>query len=276
MSEHWQDRVPLGKTIEYVSGYDPSLLCGVPRAAARAPLGVGEGPLPFVGVDVWTAYELSWCLPDGKPVVRLGEFRIPCDSVCLVESKSLKLYLNALNSQCFTDDEMVRELIAADLSRVAGAPVQVQLWKLDEAPPISILSPGECLDDLPLSGMAGAPDAALLQVDQARQERVTLHSHLLRSCCPVTGQPDWGTVIIEYQGPCIDRSALLSYIVSFREHPEFHEQCVERMFLDIQSRYQPVHLAVYARYLRRGGLDINPFRASDASLAPSVGRLIRQ
>ncbi len=272
----WHDELPLGKHTDYVSSYDAELLCGVPRAIPRAELNLGAGALPFVGVDVWTAYEVSWLQSDGKPVVAVAEFHVPCDSPCLIESKSLKLYLNSLNLSVFDSWDAVASLVAADLTQAAGAPVEVQLKRLDQLVNEGVQSPGgESLDGYPLLVRADAPAPDLLAVDAGRQEAVRLCSDLLRSRCPVTGQPDWASVIIDYQGPAIDRSALLAYIVSFREHAEFHEQCVERMFVDITRRCGPSRLMVYARYLRRGGLDINPMRASEAMTLP-VLRLSRQ
>lgn len=272
----WHSELPLGKQTDYVANYDASLLCGVPRSIPRAELALAHGVLPFVGVDVWTAYELSWLQPDGKPAVAVGEFVVPCDSPCLIESKSLKLYLNSLNLSVFASWEEVAALIARDLGEAAGAPVQVVLKSLRQVAAEGLRAPeGESLDIWPLARQAIAPDPELLVVDKARQESVRLYSDLLRSRCPVTGQPDWASVVIDYEGPAIDRSGLLAYIVSFREHAEFHEQCVERMFTDISRRCMPSSLAVYARYLRRGGLDINPLRASAPPDVPFL-RLARQ
>lgn len=270
----WHDSLPLGKHSDYVSRYEPGLLCGVARSLPRGALGA---QVEFHGVDVWTAHELSWLQPGGKPVVAVGEFVVPCHSPQLIESKSLKLYLNSLNLTEFESWEAVRACLADDLSRVAGAPVAVRLKTIQQVAEEGIQAPSaEDLDVCTLTGCASAPAPGLLVVDPRRIERVRLRSDLLRSLCPVTGQPDWGSVLFEYEGPAIDRSGLLSYIVSFREHAEFHEQCVERMFVDITRRCSPVSLSVYARYLRRGGLDINPFRSSVAGLTPPVIRLSRQ
>jgi 7-cyano-7-deazaguanine reductase len=267
---------PLGKTTRYADRYDPSLLFPIPRAQKRMEIGVME-PLPFSGVDIWNAYELSWLDPRGKPQVALAEFRVPAHSPNIVESKSFKLYLNGF-SQEKTELPGLRETLARDLSAAAGAPVDVQL----SAPSARVHAiadlAGELIDDLPLAITDyGPPRAAYLSADHnAAPAQETLLSHLLRSNCPVTGQPDWGSVQIAYRGAPIDREGLLRYLVSFRTHNEFHEQCVERIFVDLMARCAPTSLSVYARYTRRGGLDINPFRSTDAAAVPGNPRGARQ
>ena len=269
--------LPLGKTTDYAAGYDPGLLCPVPRRPKREELGL-TAELPFHGVDIWNAYELSWLDPKGKPVVALGEFRVPCASPNLIESKSLKLYLNSLNQERFAVPGQARERIAADLQQAAGVPVAVTLF----APPafaggeLAIL-PGRCIDDLDIEVTTYTLSPQLLagSADPSRPVAEELHSHLLKSNCLVTRQPDWGSVLVRYRGGRIDPAALLRYLVSFRQHNEFHEQCVERIFVDLKRYCAPERLTVYARYTRRGGLDINPFR-SDFEAAVDNLRLPRQ
>ena len=258
------DNLPLGKATVYTSEYDPGLLCPIPRRLKRDELGL-PAILPFHGVDIWNAYELSWLTPYGKPVVAMGEFRLPCESPNLIESKSIKLYLNSLNQTRFADFEAVRALLSQDLGGAAGAPVDVGLISAAEFATAAFTTlPGDCLDDLDISIDRYALHASLLKdaADPQHSVAETLHSHLLKSNCLVTSQPDWGSVLIRYQGGKIDREALLRYLISFRQHNEFHEQCVERIFCDLMRFCQPQQLTVYARYTRRGGLDINPFRSN--------------
>ncbi|MCC5811471.1 MAG: NADPH-dependent 7-cyano-7-deazaguanine reductase QueF [Ectothiorhodospiraceae bacterium] len=257
----WENKAPLGKAADYDRGYDPGLLFSIPRAEGRARIGL-VGDLPFSGGDTWNAWELSWLDARGKPEVAWGEFRVPADSPSIIESKSLKLYLNGLNQASFDSQQAVQNLIAEDLSRAAGGPVTVALRAPDDWPQALAQPQGECLDGLDVAIRHYHPEPALLALrsDGVAERRV--FSRLLRSRCPVTGQPDWGGVDIRYRGPEIDPAGLLAYIVSFRQHQDFHEQCVERMFLDIQQRCHPERLTIHARYLRRGGLDINPFRTS--------------
>lgn len=256
---------PLGKSTEYVDQYQPSLLFPIPRERA--------GMATFDGVDIWNAWELSWLTPSGKPVVAVGEFRIPANSPNLIESKSFKLYLNSLNQTVFESFAAVQEVVERDLSAVAGAPVTLLLTGLERDYPAA--PQALCVDDLDVAITAYQPDASLLQAGVESWEG-WLCSHLLKSNCPVTSQPDWGSVYIWYKGPRIDEASLLAYVVSMRQHQGFHEQCVERMFTDIQQRCAPEQLVVYARYVRRGGLDINPFRASFAGVEAPNFRLIRQ
>ena len=274
---HPAEHSPLGKSSEYVDHYRPELLYPIPRAPKWAELGLQAGQLPYQGVDYWNCYELSWLLPSGKPVVAIGEFAIPADSPNIIESKSFKLYLNSLNQTVFADAQAVREALRRDLSAVAGAPVGVRVRSLDEVGEEGVARlPGRCIDalDVEITGY-DHPRPELLRCDPQRQVEECLHSHLLKSNCPVTGQPDWGSVVVDYQGPALDPASLLAYLISFRQHRDFHEQCVERIFLDLQRLLQPRRLTVYARYVRRGGLDINPYRSSEA---PQVDnrRLVRQ
>ena len=268
---------PLGKTTAYRADYAPELLFPIPRQLKRDELGIRADALPFVGEDLWNAYELSWLTPGGKPAVALASFRVPADSPRLIESKSFKLYLNSLNQTVFADRAAVRATLAADLSAAAGAPVSVDITPLSEKPAVTVGYPAGCLlDDLDIACTHYQPAPELLGVTAGAEVEETLYSHLLKSNCLVTGQPDWAMVVIRYRGRPIDRAGLLRYIVSFRNHNEFHEQCVERIYCDIRRHCQPAALAVHARYTRRGGLDINPFRSSGGFPAPDNTREARQ
>ncbi len=253
---------PLGRSTTYRSDYAPELLFPIPRQDKRDELGLTPATLPFSGFDLWNAYELSWLNPKGKPVVAIGTFRVPAETPRLIESKSLKLYLHSLNQSHFGNAAEVQALIARDLSVAAGGPVVVALETLDQRPVRSAGYPqGVLLDTLDVAIDTYRPTPELLSAPGPVVSE-TLYSHLLKSNCLVTGQPDWAMAVVRYTGPAINREGLLRYIISFREHNEFHEQCVERMFCDILTRCQPTSLAVWARYTRRGGLDINPFRSS--------------
>lgn len=268
---------PLGKSSSYCTDYAPGLLFPIDRAPKRAELGIHD-VLPFVGEDLWNAYELSWLNPRGKPVVALARFRVPATSPRLVESKSLKLYLNSFNGTRFADLQAVSEAITRDLSAATGATVDVAIRTLDTHPLRELAyAEGELIDALDIDISDYLLRADVLRVDPARAPvNETLVSQLLKSNCLVTGQPDWGTVVIRYSGQPIDRQSLLRYIVSFRDHNEFHEQCVERIFTDLRRYCAPQRLAVWARYTRRGGLDINPFRADPGEPLPGNYGDIRQ
>ncbi len=268
---------PLGKPTEYRATYAPELLYPIPRQLKRDELGIDSASLPFVGEDLWNAYELSWLNTKGKPQVAVATFRVPADSPNLVESKSLKLYLNSFNQTAFADAAAVEAALVGDLSAAAGAPVSVAIALLTGRPPAAVGYPeGVLLDDQDIACDTYQPAPELLATVAGDEIEETLYSHLLKSNCLVTGQPDWAMVVIRYRGRPIDRAGLLRYIVSFREHNEFHEQCVERIFCDISRQCGPAALAVYARYTRRGGLDINPFRSSGEFSAPDNTREIRQ
>jgi 7-cyano-7-deazaguanine reductase len=268
----------LGRDVGYPRGYDATLLFPIARADGRASLGLAaDGALPFVGNDRWHAYEVSWLDQRGKPAVATLTITVPADTPNLVESKSLKLYLNAFNATRFADAAEVRARIAADLSRVAGGPVRVEGGQPPMASGADDAGAGFLLDALDIDIAAyGPPDASLLVADAGEPVAETLRSDLLKSNCPVTGQPDWASVRIAYAGPRIDRAGLLRYLVSFRDHAEFHEQCVERIFADVMARCAPRTLSVEARYTRRGGLDINPWRATPGLPQPAVLRDERQ
>jgi 7-cyano-7-deazaguanine reductase len=266
---------PLGKPAAYGERYDPGLLFPIERAPQRSALGL-VGPLPFSGVDLWTAYELSWLDPRGKPEVAIGHFGVPAESPRIVESKSLKLYLNSFSQTPFESAAAVARTIAADLGRAFGAEVAVSLAAPSEFARLRLDElAGESVDELPVDVRDYSPRPDLLAAGgDVVQE--ALVSQLFKSNCPVTGQPDWGSVQLRYRGPRIDRAGLLRYLVSFRQHTGFHEHCVERIFVDVRSRCRPEQLTVYARFSRRGGIDINPFR-SDWEAPPSTGvRTARQ
>ena len=267
----------LGKTTDYRDVYDASLLQGVPRSLNRDPLGLHADSLPFHGADIWTLYELSWLNAKGLPQVAVGHVELSHETVNLVESKSFKLYLNSFNQTRFANWEAEQETLERDLSACAQGKVTVALYRLDEVEgqPIAHFH-GSCIDNQDIEIESYQFNADYL--DGAAGQKVvqeTLVSHLLKSNCLITHQPDWGSVQIQYRGPQIDREKLLRYLVSFRHHNEFHEQCVERIFNDILRFCAPESLSVYARYTRRGGLDINPWR-SNTDFVPAIGRLVRQ
>ncbi|HWS27001.1 MAG TPA: NADPH-dependent 7-cyano-7-deazaguanine reductase QueF [Xanthomonadales bacterium] len=267
----------LGRAVEHEPAYSPELLMPIARASARTELGIGAS-LPFVGSDRWTGFELSWLEPDGKPRVAVLRACVPADSPNLIESKSFKLYLNSYARERIAGVDQVRQRIAADLSAAAGGAVAVELLLPQDWPQLAPAAlPGVCIDDLDIAiDHSGSLQAAALGADVSERVEETLVSHLLKSNCPVTGQPDWASVVIDYRGPRIDRAGLLRYLVSFRDVREFHEQCVERIFLDLSQRCAPEFLAVEARYTRRGGLDINPYRASSGAPGIADRRTWRQ
>lgn len=276
MSEHL-NAIPLGKATVYPDQYAPELLFPVPRRLKRDELHIST-PLPFYGEDVWNGYELSWLNMRGKPVVALAVFRFPCATEFLVESKSFKLYLNSLNQSRFSDFAQVQGLLRSDLSAVAGGSVGVELLAVDDIAKCQVqrLS-GQCIDDcdIDIVHYQHQPELLIAAADQSKFTNETLYSHLLKSNCLITSQPDWASVWIDYSGGRIDHAALLAYLISFRQHNEFHEQCVERIFVDLMHYCQPEKLTVYARYTRRGGLDINPWRSTHLAVAPNW-RLSRQ
>ncbi|MCU6682617.1 NADPH-dependent 7-cyano-7-deazaguanine reductase QueF [Leclercia sp. H6W5] len=267
----------LGKTTAYRDIYDASLLQGVPRSLNRDPLGLKADNLPFHGGDIWTLYELSWLNARGLPQVAVGHVELDYTSVNLVESKSFKLYLNSFNQTRFDSWDAVQHTLERDLSACAQGKVTVALYRIDEleGQPIAHFH-GTCIDEQDIEIDTYQFDTAWLENSASGNVvKETLVSHLLKSNCLITHQPDWGSVQIQYRGAKIDREKLLRYLVSFRNHNEFHEQCVERIFNDILHFCQPEALSVYARYTRRGGLDINPWR-SNTDFVPAIGRLVRQ
>lgn len=268
----------LGKTSEYKSSYDASLLQGVPRSLNRDELQLSDDNLPFVGFDLWNLYELSWLNSKGKPVVATGVVKVPVDSTNLIESKSFKLYLNSFNQTKFDSLAEVQKVLSRDLSQCADKQVSVELnSNLDKFSDKLGSFQGICLDDLDIEIDNYQLTPELLQ-DISSEERVTetLYSHLLKSNCLITSQPDWASVAISYTGNKLNREKLLRYLISFRQHNEFHEQCVERIYCDIMKFAQLESLSVYARYTRRGGLDINPLRATSNQAPYNNTRLLRQ
>uniref|UniRef100_UPI004047C3FC NADPH-dependent 7-cyano-7-deazaguanine reductase QueF n=1 Tax=Rheinheimera sp. TaxID=1869214 RepID=UPI004047C3FC len=267
----------LGQITAYADQYDASLLQAVSRSLGRDDIGLNGDALPFVGHDIWHGYELSWLNSKGKPMVALATFVVPFDSPNLIESKSFKLYLNSFNQSRFTDLGQVYRHLQQDLSACAGKTVKVSLHNVNEIMAFQpTWIPGRCIDDLDIEITQYQYDASLLKTQpdgDVVEEK--LHSHLLKSNCLITSQPDWASVYIHYKGQALDHAALLRYLISFRSHNEFHEQCVERIFSDLWRIAQPSFLAVYARYTRRGGLDINPWRASEPCSPPAI-RLSRQ
>jgi 7-cyano-7-deazaguanine reductase len=268
---------PLGKPTVYHEDYEPGLLFAIARAAARQTIGVPT-PLPFFGTDIWNGYELSWLNPRGKPQVAVATFLVPAESPNLIESKSFKLYLASFAQTRMESVELLRDTLRRDLSACCGASVQVRLTLAYEFGKLQLDElAGLSLDRLDLDTDIYQPDASLLRAEtQQAPVDETLVSNLLKTNCPVTGQPDWGSVQIRYVGAPIDQAGLLRYIISYRQHTGFHEQCVERIFMDIAQRCRPVKLAVYARYTRRGGLDINPFRTNFNLPLPDNERTARQ
>ncbi|MEJ8823446.1 NADPH-dependent 7-cyano-7-deazaguanine reductase QueF [Variovorax humicola] len=274
----------LGRRSAYVDQYDASQLFPIARATQREAMGIVAGALPFFGADLWTGFELSWLNARGKPQLAIAHFTIPCETPNIIESKSFKLYLNSFNSTVFASADAVRDRLRADLSeatwrgsdRSGGIGVRLVLPDAFDQEPVHELD-GLNLDRLDIECVHYQPAPGLLSADQNEVHvNETLSSRLLKSNCLVTGQPDWGSVQIRYSGAPIDQAGLLAYIVSFRNHNEFHEPCAERMFIDIWQRCKPTKLAVYARYTRRGGLDINPFRTSWPQALPGNIRTARQ
>jgi 7-cyano-7-deazaguanine reductase len=273
----------LGKATPYIDQYDPTLLFPIPRIGKREEIGVPT-TLPFLGADLWTAYEVSWLNARGKPQVAIAHITVPCETPNIIESKSFKLYFNSFNNTKFADAAEVLARLRADLAQAA--------WRgsgKTGSVGVRLLSP-ELFDQEPIHEMDGlnidrlevecthytpAPELLTAAFDEKPVDEV-LTSHLLKSNCLVTGQPDWGSVQIAYSGPQIDQAGLLQYLVSFRNHNEFHEQCVERIYMDIWRRCKPAKLTVYARYTRRGGLDINPWRTSHPQALPANVRTARQ
>ena len=285
---HAAGDAPLGRATPYPTAYDPGQLYAIPRAENRQTLGLTSGALPFHGDDVWNAYEVSWLGSGGKPEARAAQLRFPCASPTIVESKSLKLYLNSLNQHRFDSPEHARSQIETDLSRAAGAPVPVRFFTTTElearafADGRAKTGQSRCLDALnvTVTHYNRAPQLlrrASTAKDEAHATSIagTLYTDLFKSTCPVTGQPDWASVFVEYEGPEIDAAGLFAYLISYRNEQDFHEHCVEQIFTDLNERCAPERLTVYACFLRRGGLDINPFR-SNFQASPEFLRAARQ
>lgn len=263
----------LGAETHYPEAYDPGLLVSIPRAEGRAQLSLSR---PMYGCDIWTGYELSWLNARGKPRVAVAEFRVDASSTSIVESKSFKLYLNSLNQETFSSEETLLSCLQKDLSAGFGGEVSIDIKSLENpiASPLQGFN-GVCIDELDIECKDYAPNPLLLATESESVADETLYSHLLKTNCPVTGQPDWASVAVTYSGARINREGLLQYLVSYRQHQDFHENCVESLFADILARCEPDSLSVYARYTRRGGLDINPFRSTQP-LTPEQCRILRQ
>lgn len=267
---------PLGQTTVYIQTYSPQLLYPVPRSLARDKTGI-KAPLPFDGFDIWNGYEISWINPKGKPVIALAEFYFPCSTPNIIESKSFKLYLNSLNQSSFDSFDAVQKTMASDLSAAVQGDVLVKLFSPTEFSQRTLGDlPGFCLDALDIETSCYEVEPKFLGVSDEIVEE-TLYTDLFKSNCLATGQPDWGTVWFHYIGKKIDHEGLLKYLISFRNHSGFAEHCAEQLFNDLMERCRPEKLSVYARYTRRGGLDINPFRSNFESAEAALNlRQIRQ
>lgn len=276
MNNEHNKELLLGQLTQYPEQYDAGLLFPVARAPKWLELGLDPAQLPFVGEDVWLAWEVSWLNTKGKPVVAVAEVRLPANSPNIIESKSFKLYLNGFNQLQLANWQAAEALMVKDLSQAAAAPVSVRLLSLAQAEQLLSVCPVQaiCIDDLDIDCQHYQPRPQLLRQSELPVKQ-SLVSHLLKSNCPVTGQPDWASLVIDYRGGQLDLEALLAYVVSFRMHTDFHEQCVERIYQDLWSLGGMQELTVYARYLRRGGLDINPWRSSHQPVADNR-RLVRQ
>lgn len=259
------ENCPLGKTSFYQDTYSPELLYPVSRTLGRNKLGITES-LPFCGIDLWNSYEISWLDFSGKPHFTLATFTLCCSTPNLIESKSFKLYLNSFNQTKLSSQEELKEILEKDLSLIAGGKVNVIFTPMQKLSSLQLTElPGLCLDNLNITTSSYEVDASLLQVREDFGEE-TLHTNILKSNCLITGQPDWASLIIRYKGAQINHESLLKYIISYRKHAGFHEHCVEKIYCDLLKHCNPSHLTVFARYTRRGGLDINPFRSNFETL----------
>lgn len=270
----------LGKATEYQSQYNPTLLQGIPRSLNRDQLNITAQDLPFVGEDIWYGYEVSWLNVKGKPIVAVAEFKIPFNSDAIVESKSFKLYLNSFNQSVFSSFSDVENIMTKDLTTIVKAPVEVTLYPVDNCPNLALTAlPATCIDELDITIEHYDLDNSLLEnlqpAHHVENQTESLVSHLLKSNCLITNQPDWASIYMSYRGKKLCHETLLKYLISFRQHNEFHEQCVERIFCDLMQYAELEELTVFARYTRRGGLDINPFRSTHITSAP-FARTIRQ
>lgn len=266
----------LGKKTDYNPSYNPGRLYPILRAGKRKEIGVDPNALPFSGFDCWNHYEVSWLNRKGKPMVATAEIYYDCRSLFIIESKSMKLYFNSFNNSHFESIAELQETIKKDIEKAIEYEVTVAVHALESTPALLGKMSGESIDDLDI-----VCDTYLVSPDYLATNNgcVTevLCSNLLKSNCLVTGQPDWGSLQIEYTGNKIDREGLLRYIISFRNHNEFHEQCIERIFVDIMKQCKPDKLTVYGRYTRRGGLDINPYRTTEPmDMKSKNNRLVRQ
>jgi 7-cyano-7-deazaguanine reductase len=266
---------PLGKESGSPDQYDSRLLFAIPRFESRIRLGI-DGTLPFSGTDLWNAWELTWLTKNGRPEVAHCEIRVPAETPNIIESKSLKLYLNSYSMSRFATADAVQATLKADLARCAGGEVGVTIRQQSSATRAIVSElPGRCIDTSPVACDRFEPDPGLLVAAHEHRISEALHSHLLRSLCPVTRQPDTGSLLVQYKGARIEPGSLLRYLVSFRKHTDFHEACVERIFVDLMRQCGCESLTVYARYQRRGGIDINPFRSTASETVENL-RLWRQ
>ncbi len=263
----------LGKKSEYTSQYNPNLLFAIPRKDKRQEIGI-DNNLPFTGMDIWNHFEVSWLNLKGKPQVAIAEITIPCNSPNIIESKSMKLYFNSFNNTKIKDTNELIHLIQEDLSNKTQSPTTVKIFNLNTLQDNSMQ--GFCLDNLDIECSIYTIHKEYLTVHNNKIINETLHSHLLKANCLVTKQPDWGSIQIAYQGPQINHDGLLKYIISYRNHNEFHEQCIERIFFDILQICKPTTLSIYGRFTRRGGLDINVFRSTENSQTIENKKTIRQ
>jgi 7-cyano-7-deazaguanine reductase len=268
------DDSPLGKATAYPDRYDPSLLFALGRSIQRDLMGLRE-PLPFTGIDIWTAYEISWLNPAGTPQLAIGEMRVPANSPAIVESKSLKLYLGSFAQEPVASRAELTQTLKRDLARVCGVEIGVELIAPSAGACLVSDLPGESIDGELVDGAQPRPTPTLLSANDDLADEA-LCSALFRSNCPVTGQPDYADVLVRYRGPRIDRAGLLRYLISYRRHAAFHENCVERIFVDVTRECHPQQLTVYARFTRRGGIDINPFRSNFESAPARTFRTPRQ
>lgn len=266
------DKSELGKNSEYKSKYEPELLFAIPRASKRQEIGINI-KLPFTGVDIWNHFEVSWLNLKGKPQVAIAEITIPCDSPNIIESKSMKLYFNSFNNTKIKDIAELTRIIEHDLNNKTQSLTKIKIFNLNNITDNSMQ--GVCLDDLDIECSIYTVRKEYLSTN-TNIVTETLHSNLLKSNCLVTKQPDWGSIQIDYQGPQINHEGLLKYIVSYRNHNEFHEQCIERIFIDIFQTCKPNKLSIYGRYTRRGGLDINVFRSTESSKTIRNIKTVRQ
>lgn len=268
---------PLGKPVNYLSNYSPDLLCPIPRLDKRKEIGIASQSLPFTGFDIWNAYEISWLNNKGMPQVCIGRFTFDAASPFIIESKSLKLYLNSFNNTKFESMQKVGELIGQDLSTTSNSQVKVELFSVEDE--FNFFNyDGILLDDLDITtDIPVDVDTLLLQESEPGEEcQEKLYTNLFKSNCLVTHQPDWASLFIEYKGPKVEHQSLLKYLISYRNHSGFHEQCVERVFVDIARICKPADLTVFAKYTRRGGIDICPYRSSSKIKTPSFQRISRQ
>ena len=274
----------LGQSTSYPKTYAPDMLYPIPRALGRIKLALPADALS-IGMDWWQVFEMSWLNSHGISQVAMARLAIPATSDYIVESKSLKLYFNSLNFTEFDNQQAVKATVEKDLSACLKTDVTLEIFEVNIANSLPISAPqGDCIDnaldnsDKKIAIVSDVDPSSLTVAHQgaADSQLQILHSHLLRSNCPVTNQPDWGTLEIQIDSQPIDRAGLLEYILSFRQHNGFHEQCVEQIFSDLTQAFAPKTLMVRAWYTRRGGIDINPCRVSDISLLPPPSRLNRQ